>query len=280
MDELLAERGQAQHLPAELRKGAPPEGHLGVVQRRAGRLGGEAGELDGDRLLRPGRRSSLNQTPAVGSRGPNGFTPLKTKWARPSQKLLKLKTALMTVGVLRAVTRRMLTPSGLEHRVGNAASPLSTAEPGTMPTNSVSLTPWEPTTSLASRSDRGGLEVGVLPLVEGEIGRQQGLVGAPHLEGGVTAPGARVDGVLQPVVRAGMEVAAAAGLDPVAPDLHVPEKGLAQLDGGRLVLDELEQVGGLGHRYLVEGQKGRRRDDLRSPCRGSRQQGAERSSDR
>ena len=46
---------------------------------------------------------------AFGSRRPKGLTPLKTYSARPSQKLRKLKTALMTVGVLRGSTRRVLT---------------------------------------------------------------------------------------------------------------------------------------------------------------------------
>ena len=55
---------------------------------------------------------SLVNTRAVGSariaRRPNGLTPLKVLLARPSQKLRKLKTALMLVGVLRGSTLRVL----------------------------------------------------------------------------------------------------------------------------------------------------------------------------
>src|SRR6185369_14784544 len=79
-------------------------------------------------------------------------------------------------------------------------------------------------------------------------------------------PGARVDAVLEPVVRSGGEVAAGAGLRPVAPYLHVPEEGLAQLDRGRLVLDKLEQVGRLGDRNLVQRQEGRGRHPLGTPA--------------
>src|SRR5262245_45690806 len=53
---------------------------------------------------------SKNATFAFGSRRPNGFTPLKWFCARPSQKLRKLKTALITDGVLRPVVRRTFAP--------------------------------------------------------------------------------------------------------------------------------------------------------------------------
>src|SRR3979409_2481265 len=47
---------------------------------------------------------------AFGSRSPNGLTPLKLLFARPSQKLRKLYAALITLGALRPVTRRTLVP--------------------------------------------------------------------------------------------------------------------------------------------------------------------------
>ena len=50
-------------------------------------------------------------------------------------------------------------------------------------------------------------------------------------------------------------MAAGACHDTVAPGLHVPEQRLSQPDGGGLVLDELEQVGGLGDRYLIQGKE-------------------------
>jgi len=56
--------------------------------------------------------------PAEGSRGPNGFRPLKMLLARPSQKLRKLKTALITVGVLRGATRRVRMPCTLNASIG------------------------------------------------------------------------------------------------------------------------------------------------------------------
>src|SRR5919202_2818854 len=57
-------------------------------------------------------------TLASGSRTPNGSTPLNSFCARPSQKLRKLKTALMTDGALRPVARRTLTPLTL--KIGSA----------------------------------------------------------------------------------------------------------------------------------------------------------------
>src|SRR5512142_1253379 len=96
------------------------------------------------------RTGSTNQTPAVESSGPKGLEPLKVKWARPSKKLLKLKTALMLDGVLRGVTRRMLTPPALNiSSVGEGA--LSIADPKVRPVKSDRTTPWDPTTSLESR---------------------------------------------------------------------------------------------------------------------------------
>src|SRR6266568_320105 len=99
------------------------------------------------------------QTPAEGSSGPKGFTPLNSKWARPSQKLLKLKTALILVGVLRAVTRRMLTPTPPTCTLKTASetgvpmsTDLSVAGSVLMPAKLVNLTPCEPTMSLESRT--------------------------------------------------------------------------------------------------------------------------------
>src|SRR6185369_17291241 len=46
VDNLLSERCEAEHLPAQLRKGAAPERHLGRIERRPGCLGSEAGHLD------------------------------------------------------------------------------------------------------------------------------------------------------------------------------------------------------------------------------------------
>ncbi|MCY1449379.1 hypothetical protein D9M71_661120 [compost metagenome] len=52
----------------------------------------------------------VTKIPASGSRLPKGEKPLNTKLARPSQKLRRLNTALITVGALRPVLRRTLMP--------------------------------------------------------------------------------------------------------------------------------------------------------------------------
>src|SRR4028119_762640 len=44
------------------------------------------------------------RTKAFGSLDPNGFTPLNSFWARPSQNWRWLNTALIVLGVLRSVT--------------------------------------------------------------------------------------------------------------------------------------------------------------------------------
>ena len=58
-----------------------------------------------------------------------------------------------------------------------------------------------------------------------------------------------------------MEVAAGAGLNPVAAYLHVPEEGLAQPDRGSLVGHELREVGRLRDWHRLERRQlvGRRR---------------------
>src|SRR5262249_28722636 len=92
-------------------------------------------------------------TRALGSRGPTGFTPLNKNAARPSQKVRKLKMALMAVGVLRPVARRTFLPPTFQ--TGSATGlQLSTALPGTTSRKSLSNTPCEPMTS--SASDRTG----------------------------------------------------------------------------------------------------------------------------
>src|SRR6185369_10218049 len=51
MDKLLSERRETEHLTAQLREGAAPEGHFGIIERWSGGLGGETGKLDGHRFL-------------------------------------------------------------------------------------------------------------------------------------------------------------------------------------------------------------------------------------
>src|SRR3954447_3996484 len=101
-------------------------------------------------------------TRAARSRTPNGSTPLNSFWARPSQKLRKLKTALITEGALRPVTRRTLTPPTL--KIGSVPGEVvcSTGLPGATPLKIVGSSPAEPATSSVSnwtselRSSGGG----------------------------------------------------------------------------------------------------------------------------
>src|SRR3954462_12022503 len=90
-------------------------------------------------------------TRAPPSRTPNGLTPLNSFWARPSQKLRKLNTALITEGALRPVTRRTLVPPTL--KVGSAVAGLtsSTGFPGSTPRKVEGSTPCEPVTLLVSK---------------------------------------------------------------------------------------------------------------------------------
>src|SRR5262249_26629793 len=89
-------------------------------------------------------------TIALGSRAPKGFTPLNSNLARPSQKLRRLKTALMVVGVLRGSTFLTRTPFTLN----TAPLPVSKAVPESlgmpMALNWALNTPMEDATSLVS----------------------------------------------------------------------------------------------------------------------------------
>ena len=81
-----------------------------------------------------------SNTLAVGSRSPMGFTPLNSNRACPSQKLRKLKTALMTVGVFRGSTARVSEPkTATMLAVGAPAT--SAVLPGVMSANARGVTP-------------------------------------------------------------------------------------------------------------------------------------------
>ena len=60
---------------------------------------------------------------------PNGSTPLKMLLARPSQKLRRMNTALITVGVLRGSTRRV-SPAPWKMRSGSRVQLSATAAGG------------------------------------------------------------------------------------------------------------------------------------------------------
>src|SRR3954471_20187459 len=96
--------------------------------------------------------ASALPTVAAVSREPNGSTPLKSFCARPSQKLRKLKTALMTDGVLRPVERR--TGWSLTLKSGSLVANVwsSAGSPGVTPSNLDGRTPCEPATLDVSES--------------------------------------------------------------------------------------------------------------------------------
>src|SRR5574341_1617689 len=91
--------------------------------------------------------ASGSQMHKFGSASPKGLQPLKMLSARPSQKLLKLYTALITVGAFRGSTRRTLTPLTLNPVGSGTEIPCSTAPLSGWPTYVVLYTPGEETTS-------------------------------------------------------------------------------------------------------------------------------------
>src|SRR5438132_1173515 len=90
-------------------------------------------------------------TRAFGFLGPVASTPLKMALARPSQKLRKVKIALIIVGVFRGCTRRTFTPPTL--KIGSGVTvQFSSAGAGMKSLNFLSVTLCEETTSSASKS--------------------------------------------------------------------------------------------------------------------------------
>src|SRR5205823_1676254 len=96
-------------------------------------------------------RSFTTRWRAAASAVPNGLRRLKMLFARPSQKLRTLNTALIIDGVLRPVTRRTFKPP-TENPFGSGCDVmLSRATPGMMSLNNALWTPCEPPTSSLSR---------------------------------------------------------------------------------------------------------------------------------
>src|SRR5213076_2657946 len=87
----------------------------------------------------------------------------------------------------------------------------------------------------AVREDAGEAVVAIGEAVEGKVRPRHRAVGTGNELKGVVA--SRVHLVLAAAIRSRVEVAARAGLDAVAADLHVPEQSLAEGDGGLPVLD-------------------------------------------
>src|SRR6476620_1208534 len=107
-------------------------------------------------------------TVAALSRVPNGLTPLNSFCARPSQKLRKLKTALMTDGVLRPVVRRTGVSPTLKSGslVANVWS--SAGSPAVTPLNADGNTPCEPDTFEVSERTADAASFGSASLWNGK----------------------------------------------------------------------------------------------------------------
>src|SRR5260370_2539070 len=108
------------------------------------------------------------RTRAKGSRSPMGFTPLNSFRARPSQKLRKLNTALIIVGVFRGSTSRAGGKALL--KIEASGLPLSVGLQGKgsirqlMSTKCWRKTPCEEATSLVSNKRDEDLVAGSLSL--------------------------------------------------------------------------------------------------------------------
>ena len=109
---------------------------------------------------RPPPPSRSSNTTAPGSASPKGLTPLNMSLARPSQKLRWLNTALITVGVLRASTRRVLMPWTMKPAGSGAGETRSRAWPVRASTNLAWAMPWDEATSLVSRTTGAGKKSG------------------------------------------------------------------------------------------------------------------------
>src|SRR3954471_16737234 len=101
------------------------------------------------------------RTDARASAPPNGVTALKMLFARPSQKFRRLKTALMTLGALRDVACRTLTPPS-ENDPSSPSLASSAALPYTTVTNVRLTIPAEPTTSRRLRVSAEVLSFGLV----------------------------------------------------------------------------------------------------------------------
>jgi hypothetical protein len=89
-------------------------------------------------------------TVARASAEPNGVAELNRLLARPSQKFLRLNTALMTLGAFLDVTCRTFTPSSTNEPAA-ASAPVSPALVSSTSTNVRLTMPAEPATSRRSR---------------------------------------------------------------------------------------------------------------------------------
>ena len=206
-------------------------------------------------------------TRAAVSRVPNGLTPLNSFCARPSQKLRKLKTALMTDGVLRPVVRRTGVPPTLKSGslVANVWS--SAGSPAVTPLNADGNTPCEPDTFEVSERTADAASFGSASLWNGKSSAESWAFAPLN----VNVAAARVDLVARAVVGAGVEVARRARRAPVGAGLHVPEQRLAELDRARLALDVRRLVRRRRHGRAVERREQRRGcGPPRSRCRRPR----------
>ena len=98
---------------------------------------------------------------------------------------------------------------------------------------------------------------------EREIGRLQGVIRPAQLESAIACQQAWAELVTDAVIGACRKMTRSAGHAVIAADAHIPEQGLAKLDGGTLVLDEQREFGrgGARHRNFFQGI-----NDVRAAC--------------
>jgi len=181
------------------------------------------------------------------SREPNGLTPLKSFWARPSQKLRWLKTALMFEGVFRPVARRTLTPLDAEDRIGPGEGYLVDRAARNDRDEGRGQDALRPADVLVSKRT---VELRLF----GSRGEWVGKSAADNWKFGPFTRSSRPVGSVgfSTEVGARGEVTCRAGRLAVAPRLHVPEERLAEHDRGLPVLDEVGEIRRLRNRHRTQ----------------------------
>ena len=250
---LQCERPSGYHFASEEREGAARKGHLHIAERRTHGLRRRRGIVqrqfgvravdEADRLRGLTRRCDVQHSGtwievADGIHAVE-FTP---RAAVP-------EAAEVEDGIDHGRSVPWLHPSDVhavdaEDRVGNG-------NPGVGRISDNHISEGEGPDTLGGHDvvgveqNGGVLIIGIGQLVEREITGLQLVVRTAQLEGSIRwdSPQSRVELVLGPVVRSGMEVATGAGLT-VTANLLVPEQGFTKGNGRLLIFDEPSEVRG------------------------------------
>ena len=262
MHELEAKRPKAEELARDVMEGAVPEGHQGVVPRRPDRHRGEARVVDPHGA--GGERAVLvDEDGRTRIEGTEDAHAVEDVVSAAVPQVGEVEDCVDDAGGVARLAAPDVDAADVEDGVGGGRPEVGRA-------------PWSEAREVGPEDALRGHDVvrvmehgrgavlGMFELVEGEIGRGELVVGPaapgdggvedrPQRRIGVLEPRAQL--VLAPAVSAGVEVAGRAR-HAVAPDLHVPEEGLAELDGGapreRARLQEVVQVVRLGNVNVPE----------------------------